>query len=140
MMRNGWNVDVDYSNGEDKNKANEMNCIGIAHVQLGTGTFYGYKEGDRVGSVGAIFQGEGKCILRYGNCYSNTVGYVSVYLNGVEIAKTHENDWAHFQYRKGDFLEIKEHKTAIIKLVSLDVKDGGKYSIEFSKNILLCIN
>ena len=118
MVRNGWNADVDYSNGEDWSKAHERSCS--------SDTFYGYRGGDAVGSVSAIFKGSGKGILSYGNCYET--GYVMVSLNGVEIHRSNSNSKGQvsFQYRRGDVLKIEEHETAIIKLYSLDLQDGGK--------------
>ena len=118
MVRNGWNADVDYSNGEDWSKAHERSCA--------SDTFYGYRGGDAVGSVSAIFKGSGKGTLSYGNCYET--GYVMVSLNGKEIHRSTSNSkgQASFQYRRGDVLKIEEHKTAIIKLYSLDLQEGGK--------------
>ena len=130
MVRNGWNADVDYSNGEDWNKAHARDCS--------SDTFYGYRGGKLVGSVSAIFKGSGKGTLSYGNCYKT--GYVAVFLNGVEIGRSSSNSrgLVTFQYRRGDTLRIEEHDVAIIKLYSLDLEDGGKwYLISNFKTILI---
>ena len=118
MVKNGWNADLDYSNGNDWNKAHERDCS--------TDTFYGYRGGNLVGSVSANFKGSGRGALSYGNCYKT--GYVMVSLNGVEIGRSTSNsqDSVKFQYRRGDVLKIEEHDTAIIKLFSLDLQNGGK--------------
>ena len=118
MMKNGWMIDVDYSNGEDWQERNYCE----------SGQFYGYKEGNPVGSVSAIFKGSGKANLRYANCYKD--GYVIVSLNGIEIDRAEENIGKHrvsLRYEKGDLLEIKEVNTGIIKLYYLDLMDGGEY-------------
>ena len=118
MVKNGWNADIDYSNGNDWNDAHEKNCS--------ANTFYGYRGGDLVGSVSATFKGSGKGILSYGNCYYT--GYVLVSLNSVELGRSSSNSQGlvTFQYRNGDVLKIEEFDTAIIKLYSLVLEDGGK--------------
>ena len=120
MMRSGWNVDVDYSNGEDKDNENlqKQHCT--------SNTFYGYKVGYQVGRVSTILKGSGKIILTYGTCYDDASGHVSVSLNGIKIDETYLNSKViSFQYRKGDFLEIKELKVAVIQLYELILLDGG---------------
>ena len=125
MMRNGWNVDVDFSNGDDPKYLKDFKDEECKDSD----TFYGYKEGNRVGSVSAIFKGSGKGTLKYGDCsdsYRET--FSTVWLNDVQIDETVTPDGSvHFQYNAGDFLEIKEHHDAILKIFSLDVQDGSKY-------------
>ena len=120
MEKNGWKANVDYSNGEDWNKAHERECS--------TDTFYGYRGGDLVGSVSATFKGSGKGVLSYGNCYKT--GFVVVSLNNVEIGRSSSNSNIKgsitFQYRRGDTLKIEEFNTGIIKLYSLDLQEGGE--------------
>ena len=134
MIRNGWIIDVDYSNGEDTvevEKTVETNCLQSAY-----GQFYGYKKGESVGSIAATFKGSGKGILKYNNC--NNTGQVLVYLNGLVIDKRDMVSFGEyssglsgmsFQFRKGDFLEIKEQNMAIIQLESLIILNGGNYLI-----------
>ena len=121
MIRNGWNVDVDFSNGEDREDENVKTQL------CTTKKFYGYKGGEQVGRIYTTLKGSGKIILWYGNCY--VTGRVTVSLNGVEIDGTSKKQytWISFQYRKGDFLEIKELKLAIIQLHELILLDGGSY-------------
>ena len=120
MMRNGWNVDVDFSNGEDRKNKN------VVKQRCALNTFYGYKEGEQVGRISTVLQGSGKIILKYGNCYDYLIGNVTVSLNGVQIDSTNlDYKWLSFQYKKGDFLEIKELDIAIIQIVQLIVLDGG---------------
>ena len=119
-------MDVEYSNGQDTyGKYDEM-CE--------SDTFYGYKGGFAVGSVSAIFKGSGKANLKYKNCFKS--GYVSVSLNGKEIDRNpnkliYIDDVLSFRYEEADFLEIKEFRTAIIKLHYLHLADGGILSIYF---------
>ena len=49
-------------------------------------------------------------------------------MNGVEISRSTSNsqDVVNFQYRRGDILKIEEYDTAIIKLYSLELQEGGK--------------
>ena len=51
-----------------------------------------------------------------------------VSLSGVEIHSSDSNSKGQvpFEYRRGDVLKIEEYETAIIKLYSLDLQDGGK--------------
>ena len=121
MIRNGWNVDVDFSNGEDREDRNVQKQL------CTTNKFYGYKGGEQVGRIYTTLKGYGKIILWYGNCYAT--GRVTVSLNGIEIDGTSkiQHQWVSFQYRKGDFLEIKELKFAIIQLHQLILLDGGNY-------------
>ena len=118
MKRNGWDVDVDYSNGEDQIDEFDSTCD--------TDQFYGYKDGNRVGSISPFFKGSGKANLRFGNCHDT--GYVAVLLNGAEIERaTIVFRRVSFQYEVGDFLEIKEFQMANIELFSLDLFDGGMF-------------
>ena len=120
MMRNGWNVDVDYSNGEDRKDEN------VVKQHCTPDTFYGYKVGDQVGRVSTIFKGSGKIHLKYGDCYDNKNSYVMASLNGVEIDRTKfRYHWVSFHYKKGDFLEIKELDIGIIQILQLFILDGG---------------
>ena len=131
MVKNGWNADVEYSNGNDWNNAHERDCA--------TDTFYGYRGGDLVGSVSAIFKGSGKGVLSYGNCYKT--GYVLVSLNGVEVGRSTSNSQGllTFQYRRGDTLKVEEFDTAIIKLYSLDLQEGGKCHLIYLLLVLFCL-
>lgn len=119
MVRNGWNVDVDYSNGEDPHEGKGSSCK--------SGQFYGYNLKYGIGRVSAIFKGSGKANLRYSDCFN--AGWVTVSLNGLEIDSTEIDqkriETVTFQYEKGDFLELKEFNRAYIELYSLDLYDGG---------------
>ena len=119
MVRNGWIVNVDYSNGEDPHEGKEGSCK--------SGQFYGYNLKYGIGRVSAIFKGSGKANLRYSDCFN--AGWVTVSLNGLEIDSTEIDqkriETVTFQYEKGDFLELKEFNRAYIELYSLDLYDGG---------------
>ena len=71
MIKNGWNVDIEYSNTKDWSQDYLVNC--------GTQTFYGYHGDQKVGTVSATFQGSGNATLIFGNCYKE--GFVEVLLN-----------------------------------------------------------
>ena len=117
MMRNGWIIDVEFSNGEDKDENNEISCQ--------SKQFYGYKEGIAVGSVSTIFKGSGKANFKYENCGKR--GYVTVSLNGIELERIRSSySTVSFQYHTGDLLEIKEVNSTIMELHYLDIMDGGK--------------
>ena len=118
MEKNGWILNVDYSNGQDWDKTHAQNCS--------NDTFYGYKEGSFVGNASITFEGSGKGILSYGNCYNT--GYVVVFINGIELGRSYSNsrDLITFQYLGGETLSIKEVGTGIIKLYSLDLQENGE--------------
>ena len=123
MMRNGWNVDVDYSIGEDPHEGKEHSCK--------SGQFYGYKKRYGMGSVSAIFKGSGKANLKFTNCL-RADGWVTVSLNGVEIDRSEEKiEIVSFRYEKGDFLEIQEFNAASIELYFLVLLDGGNFAYRF---------
>ena len=123
MMRNGWNVDVDYSIGEDPLAGKEHSCK--------SGQFYGYKKRYGMGSVSAIFKGSGKANLKFTDCF-RTGGWVTVSLNGVEIGRAEVKiETVSFRYEKGDFLEIQEFNAASIELYSLVLLDGGNFEYRF---------
>ena len=130
MMRSGWMIDTDYSNKQDWEQMNVQK-----EMCEQTDTFYGYKEGMRVGSVSAFFKGSGKGILKYGNC--NSTGYVTMSLNGLEIDWTTDTNYGDdvglvsFQYKRDDFLEIKEQNMGIIKLHLFVIFDAGSYINRF---------
>ena len=101
--------------------------------QCGMDTWFGYNYGRLVGSVQTTFQGTGKAVLNFGNCYQS--GRVIVYLNGKEISRAHgktPRKEVEFQYSKGDLLRIEEVHVAIIKLNSLELyHNGTKYNVIF---------
>lgn len=119
LVQDGWEVHVDHSNGDDSNSvAHENNCS--------MDTFYGYKNGASVGSVAKRFEQSGKGMLFYGNCFKT--GYVSVFLNGVQLSRSLSNTqgWLTFYYSKDDRLTIEEYGKAIIKLYYVVLEDCGK--------------
>lgn len=118
MMKNGWNVDVETSIENDKYPPNQETC--------GFDSFYGYGPYDKLGIVSATFKGFGSGSLKYGNCGSSQNGFVSVFLNGVEMGRAYANEMAiiQFRYVKGDVISIQQLGTAIIQLHSLTYKRG----------------
>ena len=119
MMKNGWNVDVETSIENDKYPPNLETC--------GFDSFYGYGPYDKLGIVSATFKGFGSGSLKYGNCGSSQNGFVSVFLNGVEMGRAYANEMAiiQFRYVKGDVISIQQLGTAIIQLHSLTFKRGS---------------
>ena len=108
MMKNGWKVDVRFSNTDDWNSEYPVNC--------GKQTFYGYHGDHRVGSVSATFKGQGNATLIFGNCYKT--GFVEVLLNQERLGQANHEKYKTiaFTYQRGDVLTIREVNTAIIKL------------------------
>ena len=114
MERNGWKLNIKYS------------MTSAYSRQCGMDTWFGYNYGRSVGSVQTTFQGTGKAVLNFGNCYQS--GRVIVYLNGKEISRAHGNTLrkeVEFQYSKGDLLRIEEVHVAIIKINSLGLYHNG---------------
>ena len=108
MMKNGWKVDVMYSNTDDWSSEYPVNC--------GNQTFYGYHGDHRVGSVSATFKGSGNATLIFGNCYKT--GFVEVLLNNKRLEQANQEKYKTiaFTYQRGDVIKIREVNTAIIKL------------------------
>ena len=113
MIKNGWNVDVENSVENDNYPPNREFC--------GTDSFYGYGPYDKLGIVSTTFKGFGSGSLKYGNCDDSPNGFVSVFLNGVEMGRAYANEMAiiQFRYVKGDVISIQQLGTAIIQLHSL---------------------
>ena len=108
MMKNGWNVDIEYSNTKDWSQDYLVNC--------GTQTFYGYHGDQKVGSVSATFKGSGNATLIFGNCYKE--GFVEVLLNEEQLKQANQEKYktVAFSYKRGDTIKIREVNTAIMKL------------------------
>ena len=108
MIKNGWNVDIGYSNTNDWSSEYPINC--------GAQTFYGYHGDQKVGSVSTVFKGSGNATLIFGNCYKE--GYVEVLLNEKQLMQANQEKYKTlaFNYNPGDELKIREVNTAIIKL------------------------
>ena len=119
MIKNGWNVEVESSIENDKYPPNKEIC--------GTDTFYGYGSYDKLGSVSATFKGFGSGSLTYSNCKPSPNGFISVFLNGVEMGRAYANDTEiiQFRYVKGDVISIQQLGNAIIQLHSLEFHSGN---------------
>ena len=136
MESNGWKINIDNSNTDDRNTNTDNARI------CGKSTFYGYFGNDKgkpdnVGEVTATFRGSGKARLMFGNCYHS--GYVKVKLNGkllsTAAASTLEKEIT-FDYKKQDVLKIQEFDVAIIKLNYLLLTCNGKFIYIF---ICVCV-
>ena len=116
MINNGWEIDV----SEDTANIDLDSCD--------NSTFYGYKNGELVGQVSTTFEGSGRAVLTFGNCWST--GYLSVSINETEIGRAYANTKAsvHFGYTKGDVLSIKEFDNGIIAMYSFTIDGCCKFT------------
>ena len=114
MVSNGWNVDIDYSNGNDS-LGSGIDCL--------SNTFYGYNTDYRSGIVSATFRGSGTGVLSYENCFK--FGYILVLLNGVEMGSCYGTYDRYgrtgrcevtVRYRNGDVLNIESSYKGIMQL------------------------
>ena len=88
--------------------------------------WYGYGNGETVGSIKTTLNGCGKAILDYGNCYIG--GRVDVNLNGVRIDYAWSNTPSkivEFSYTDGSILEISEPSSSIIQFNKLSTFQCG---------------
>ena len=86
-------------------------------------TFWGYSHDFAIGKVSATFNGSGKGVLNFGNCFRK--GFTKVYLNGHEIGSASPNQKsvvANFTYKAGDKLTVTEEQAGIIKINSLHLE------------------
>ena len=118
MESNGWKMEIDNANN------NEI-IAGHCGPPLTPPTFYGYKLDQPIGRVTANFEGSGKAILNFGNCWY--MGQTKVYMNYMEIASAEalNNSEVKFDYKFGDVLKLEEQNMGIIKLNSLKLTCNG---------------
>ena len=115
MEEHGWEFHVSHWE-----KRNFMDICGNS-------TWYGFYNGNAIGSIYTNFKGHGFAILRFGNCWPHNE--VSVYLNGYKIEQASgnvKNKEVHFDFSPGDQLKVTEDG-AIIKLHSLILTCNCKY-------------
>ena len=86
--------------------------------------WFGWTNGDPVGSIATTLSGYGRARLDFGNC--NTRGTVKAFLDGEEIESvdsgTHHKV-VEFNFIPGSKLSISEHGTAIIQFNFLEIID-----------------
>ena len=85
----------------------------------------------KIGRIKAIFKGNGKAYLDYGNCAKQ--GVTKVFLNnrkvGIAGPRT-RSKLVSFRYIKGSTLTIEEHCLGIIKLNRLFLEgDNGEFNL-----------
>ena len=88
--------------------------------------WYGYGNGETIGSIKTTLNGCGKAILDYGNCYIG--GRVDVNLNGVRIDYAWSNTpskLVEFSYTDGSVLEISEPSSSVIQFNKLSTFQCG---------------
>ena len=121
MESNGWKTEIDNVH----NGNNTQNIDGYAAHCGKPPTFYGYKLNQPIGRVTANFEGSGKAILNFGNCWY--MGQTKVYMNYMEIASAEalNNSEVKFDYKFGDVLKLEEQNMGIIKLNSLKLTCNG---------------
>ena len=115
MDINRWSIDVEYFN--DNAPQYQDRCA--------KENFYGFKGGPKEGSVSAVFKGNGKGHLVFGNCFNR--GHVTVSLNDQELERAGPNEQKtiRFDYIQGDRLKIAED-FAIIILYEFDACAVGE--------------
>ena len=118
MTEGGWRVD-----GAPEHENDYAMFCAVPH------TFWGYKFHSAVGFVEATFQGAGRAILNFGNCYDHA-GVVKVFLNTEEVgvaAPLELSKVISFNYSKGDVLNITEERKGIsggiIKINALKLEE-----------------
>ena len=120
MLKNGW---MFHTKPESRTKRHSAMC--------GAKTWFGYKNGNKVGYVWKTFRENGIATLKFGNC--NRRGVVIVNLNDIEISRATSSTLeveANFEYFKGDVLSIME-KNGFIKLNSLKLNYQGKMTMYY---------
>ena len=96
--------------------------------------WYGFSEGNTIGSVSTTFNVKGKARLDFGNCYSS--GTVYAYLDGNVIASAPQNTpskTVEFDCNIGSILKITEENVAIIQFNSLNIIQCDFQKIESVK-------
>ena len=123
MKSNGWVVDTSSYFPRWQKVWNDMAC--------NSHTFYGFKPGWQVGRIRAVFKGNGKAHLDFGNCAKQ--GVTKVFLNNYKIGiagPRTRSKLVSFSYTKGSTLRIEEHGLGIIKLNRLFLEsDKGEFNL-----------
>ena len=104
MSKNGWKFNT------QENKPSDF------ALQCGSSTWYGWSHDNLIGLVIATFSGNGRGIIKFGNCGMD--GVVLVLLGHEKIGLAHKNETvsAPFSYEPGSTLQVQEIGSAIIKL------------------------
>ena len=110
---NGWRYDID----SDSDLYTKKLCS-----KWGTNNWYGFKQGNAIGSISTIFNGRGRARLVFGNCW--TTGTVKAYLDGTFIAfapGSTPTKTVELYFNVGSILKITEENAAIISYNSLNI-------------------
>ena len=121
MLKHGW---MFHTKPESRTKRHSAMC--------GAKTWFGYKNGNKVGYVWKTFRENGTATLKFGNCRPKK-GVVIVYLNDIEISRATSSTLeveAKFKYFRGDVLSIME-EYGIIKLNSLKLNYQGMMTMYY---------
>ena len=122
---NGWTIDID----SDSDFYTKKLCS-----KWGTNNWYGFKQGNAIGSLSTIFNGRGHARLDFGNCW--TTGTVKAYLDGIFISfapGSTPSKTVEFHFKFGSILKITEENASIISYNSLiiiqcnGVNNPGEY-------------
>ena len=122
---NGWTIDTDHGVWQ-QNKTNWLKNV--------CSNWYGFNNGNNIGSVSTTFYVKGRARLDFGNCY--TSGTVFALLDGNVIASVPQNTpskTVEFDFNVGSILKITEVNVAIIQFNSLNIlqcheeKNAGEY-------------
>ena len=104
--------------------------------------WYGWTTQANIGSISTTFNGIGRAVLDFGNCwndYSNYYvgGLVKAFLNGTVIASAPKNTpsvTVVFDFEIGSVLKIAEYHGHIIQFNSLDIiqcnEESGNFDIK----------
>ena len=106
----GWTIDC--SSGVWDNSAIPDVCS----------NWYGFTNGNAIGSISTTFDIKGQAMLDFGNCWSS--GTVYVYLDGNVIASAPQDTprkTVEFDFNIGSILKITEENVAIIQFNSLNM-------------------
>ena len=121
---NGWTIDSDHGVWQQNIKLEKNVCS----------NWYGFNNGNNIGSVSTTFNVKGRARLDFGNCY--TSGTVFALLDGNVIASVPQNTpskTVEFDFNVGSILKITEENVAIIQFNSLNIlqcheeKNAGGY-------------
>lgn len=116
MERAGWSFDF-----------NRHKVRSLAGRCGGGANWYGYSEGDAVGTLSAVLRGDGIGTLVFGNCYN--AGKAKVYLNNTLIDAAPPNTRERiitFNFTDGTTLKVKDEEgNAVVEINSFAVTCGA---------------
>ena len=117
----GWTLDVDHGSW---NIANLGSCGD-------DGSWFGFINGNAIGSISAILHGTGDASITFGNCWN--AGHVKLLLDGNVISSAGPNTLITSEFHFEDStIRLEEHNGAIIRFYDFEIPD----CVTRKKNIL----